>query len=525
MAITIRHLDGPLAGREQSFGNDFASILIGRSSECQVQYPEEYIAIDGEHLRLNREADGSYTIELCVSADVELDGKPAETGMKVTSGSVIRLGHGGPALMVAVDVRFGRPSLREREMAEIAWRMEKVELPDDLVISSSQGAEEGLVELFMKRKAHPPAVTAGVPGDARAVPEFEVVGSSIPRGDYALQAERALRRSTGVLWWAAIALGAAVAGYLLYRREAALGAVLGKLLYAAAPAPPATKEIGADLVDMSVFGPTAIEAGGEGLIQVFLHTLSQREIAKALAQETDPDTARRGVQTLAAEIARGQRVEIILEGRGLSVGGEMQTVAWRGEPCACQFTVSAPMEASGRTFHPRVLVLVDSVPVGSLTFTLKITAETVRETEPELRGDRARRYHYAFLSYASPDRAEVLKRAQGLKAGGTSFFNDLLSLDPGERWQNRLHQEIDRCDVFYLFWSSQAKESEWVMKETEYALARRMASANGDPDIVPVIIEGPPPPSPPESLKDIHFNDSLLYVLAGVGGGRSVSGN
>ena len=139
--------------------------------------------------------------------------------------------------------------------------------------------------------------------------------------------------------------------------------------------------------------------------------------------------------------------------------------------------------------------------------------------------DRARRYHYAFLSYASPDRAEVLKRAQGLKADGTSFFNDLLSLDPGERWEKRLYQEIDRCDVFYLFWSSQAKESEWVMKETEYALARRMASANGDPDIVPVIIEGPPPPSPPESLKDIHFNDSLLYVLAGVGGGRSVSGN
>jgi hypothetical protein len=58
------------------------------------------------------------------------------------------------------------------------------------------------------------------------------------------------------------------------------------------------------------------------------------------------------------------------------------------------------------------------------------------------------------------------------------------------------------------------------MKETEYALARRMSSESSDPDIIPVIIEGPPPPSPPEALKDIHFNDSLLYVLAGAGGGR-----
>ena len=71
--------------------------------------------------------------------------------------------------------------------------------------------------------------------------------------------------------------------------------------------------------------------------------------------------------------------------------------------------------------------------------------------------------------------------------------------------------------MFYLFWSSKAKDSEWVMKETEYALARRMTSETGNPDIIPVIIEGPPPPSPPESLKDIHFNDSLLYVLAAVG--------
>lgn len=242
--------------------------------------------------------------------------------------------------------------------------------------------------------------------------------------------------------------------------------------------------------------------------------------AATLAKEADPEATRRGIQTLAAEIARGQRVQIIFEGRGLSVDQEMQPLVWRGEPCACQFTVVAPTDSAGRSFHPRVFVLVDSVPVGSVTFALKVTQSKVTESEAEPRGDRARRYAYAFLSYASPDRAEVIKRAQGLKAGGTDFFNDLLSLEPGERWEKRLYEEIDRCDVVYLFWSSQAKQSEWVMKEIEYALARRAASENGDPDIIPVIIEGPPPPARPESLKDIHFNDSLLYVLAGVEGAR-----
>ncbi len=54
------------------------------------------------------------------------------------------------------------------------------------------------------------------------------------------------------------------------------------------------------------------------------------------------------------------------------------------------------------------------------------------------------------------------------------------------------------------------------MKEVEYALARQKSSSDGLPDITPVIIEGPPPPDAPDSLKDVHFNDSLIYVLAAV---------
>jgi hypothetical protein len=40
--------------------------------------------------------------------------------------------------------------------------------------------------------------------------------------------------------------------------------------------------------------------------------------------------------------------------------------------------------------------------------------------------------------------------------------------------------------------------------------ARNAASPNGEPDIVPVIIEGPPPPTPPDTLKDIHCKDALI---------------
>jgi hypothetical protein len=59
-----------------------------------------------------------------------------------------------------------------------------------------------------------------------------------------------------------------------------------------------------------------------------------------------------------------------------------------------------------------------------------------------MRGDSAKQYRKAFLSYATADRAEVLKRAQALKAAHIEFFQDLLHLEPGERWQRRLFEEI-----------------------------------------------------------------------------------
>lgn len=270
-----------------------------------------------------------------------------------------------------------------------------------------------------------------------------------------------------------------------------------------------------DTVDVSVFGPQTVRAGRGCLVQVFMHTLDQGPAAAALAKETDPASGRRGVKTLATEIARGTRVQVIFEGRGLSADEAMQELIWRGEPDACQFTVGAPADAAGKTFYPRILVLVNSVPVGAVTFALPATADAPAQSTV-IRGDEARRYSYAFLSYSSRDRAEVLKRAQGLRAARIDFFQDLLSLEPGDEWAPRLNQEIDRCDLFLLFWSSHAKQSQWVMKEVEYALARRKSSSGGIPDITPVIIEGPPPPSPPDSLKDIHFNDALIYVLAAV---------
>ena len=90
-----------------------------------------------------------------------------------------------------------------------------------------------------------------------------------------------------------------------------------------------------------------------------------------------------------------------------------------------------------------------------------------------------------------------------------NFFQDLLTLEPGDDWEKTIYQYLDRSDAVFLFWSSHAKKSEWVEKELRYVLSRQEAA----PEIVPIIIEAPPPLPPPDYLKSLHFNDKIMYLI------------
>jgi len=129
-------------------------------------------------------------------------------------------------------------------------------------------------------------------------------------------------------------------------------------------------------------------------------------------------------------------------------------------------------------------------------------------------GEEVKRYQKAFISYASEDRPIVLKRVQMLNAVGIQYFQDLINLGPGDRWEKELYKNIDDCDLFLLFWSGSAKKSTWVHKEIQYAVTRKQGDEYAPPEIKPVIIEGPPIPQPPEELQHIHFSDCLLYFMS-----------
>jgi hypothetical protein len=120
-----------------------------------------------------------------------------------------------------------------------------------------------------------------------------------------------------------------------------------------------------------------------------------------------------------------------------------------------------------------------------------LSADEPTRSSAEFIGE-ASTFNLFFISYATKDRSEVIKRLQMLKVTGKNFRQDLLDLEPSDRWERKLYEFIDECDAVLLFWSTSAKESEWVMRECKYAIEKK-----GIERIIPVIIEGLPPVVPP----------------------------
>jgi hypothetical protein len=281
-----------------------------------------------------------------------------------------------------------------------------------------------------------------------------------------------------------------------------------------APAPAAPKHAEPpERVDSAVFCPPTVGRAKSFLVQTFVYPPAQEDLARERAREADDEAARRGVFSLPADVPLGTRIDLHLEMPTLRVEEPDAAVTWRGTLASAQFDVAVPADAPLGAAIGRIRFAIAGVPAGTLRFQVTVAAEVTNEAARAAEVG-VRRYRRAFVSYASKDRGEVLRRVQAFRIAGLSVFQDILDLEPGDRWEKELYREIDNCDVMLLFWSSAAAASPWVAKEIDYALARKQGQDDRPPDIAPVPIEGPPIPPPPEKLRHLHFNDALLAHIA-----------
>ena len=282
---------------------------------------------------------------------------------------------------------------------------------------------------------------------------------------------------------------------------------------AAAPQPVLAAKPG-DTVACSVYAPESAAPAEPVQVQVWLHGLDEADAVGQLAVSIDDTAVLRQFSHLGVPVSRGERLRLVLSQRGQEDRAQTRETSWEGSKTAQQFVVDMPGNLSkGKVFFTLRVFLhrEDWLPVGEIVFFIKIASETGSvATQPV--GSTSRRYNYAFVSYSSKDRDEVLRRVQMLKIFDQKFFMDVLNLQPGEEWSPALEQHIRDCDLFLLFWSTNARNSEWVLKEVKFALARKNGQREAPPMIQPIPLELPVVPPQPE-LGHLHVNDSILYLI------------
>ena len=358
--------------------------------------------------------------------------------------------------------------------------------------------------------AKPPPITLPSPPEPMTDPE---IGPVPPRASWPRMERHSERRewrrktlSTTTRLARLVAAVAAVGGVVVAARW-----LLGWIVEPLGPLGPLDPdESDTDDVQFTVFAPPSASPGESFLVQVFVHVPEEADLARAIATELDVDARRRAFRSLECPVRLSSRIQFELRMPGLEIDEPVAALVWRRRTESVQFGVRVPPGAAAGTVIGTLAVSVDSAPSGYVKFKLAIeTGITQGPSEPQ--GERARRYTAAFISYASTDRDQALEAAQLLRGVGIRYFQDVLNLEPGDRWLKRIELGIDECDLFLLCWSSAAKRSEWVRKEVQYALARQTADELGLPDIQPLLLEGPPPVLPWEELEHLHFNDPLLY--------------
>ncbi len=267
------------------------------------------------------------------------------------------------------------------------------------------------------------------------------------------------------------------------------------------PVPAREQEI--DLVQFSVFAPATVPPGRSFVLEAWAFLREQRAEVVALATRHG-QLLERGSR---ANVRVPTRTELTLVLRldGFEVRDPQDSFFWCGEFVNSSFIVDAPSELKPGNYPGQITIMH-----GGLLLTRLVFEVTVGDAlaEPAKLGMRQEQFKTAFASYASADRAEVLRRVQGLNAAGVDVFLDVLTLRAGQDWEAQLHENIRRRDIFYLFWSEAARTSDWVEREWRYALDEK-----GLDYIHPIPLVDPRLAPPPPELASRHFNDLLLACL------------
>lgn len=265
--------------------------------------------------------------------------------------------------------------------------------------------------------------------------------------------------------------------------------------------PPLPPGIAYDEVALALSGPGCVQPDQSFNIKFIAYPESEEQKVENILKESDPDNKiLLGLDH--CNWQKGTEIKVRLYGDQLTVDEAVQTFTWLGKYKILNFDISLAEAAKPGNTVVKVDVLIADIVIAKLRYTLKVDTAC----EPTGMHVKAKPFKNAFASYSDKDRDRVIDRLSEIERNGVNVFWDKISLRAGQFWKDELDKAVKDSQVFMLFWSANAKASEWVEWEWKTALKYK-----GIDCIEPHPLEDPSGSPPPDELKALHFNDKYLF--------------
>ena len=260
-----------------------------------------------------------------------------------------------------------------------------------------------------------------------------------------------------------------------------------------------------DIVNVSAFCPEQVSAGQSFLLNVFAHLYEQREEIATMAREADEDTRLQAAKSLNMPILRGTSLYVHLTIEDWKIENATQQMVWFGVPTSVEFEVPVPAAIKSEKAIGTLIISNMHGPIGRLKFNLQIINESETSAPEGEAQVRSLAYSQAYMAFAPDDMPQVDAHLLSLQQTGVSFIRT--QEGQADEWEVELVGHLKESELFYLFWSSAAENSEAIEAEWQYALRFRNSSENRLPDIIPIVVEDPGP-EPPAELAFLNFTSA-----------------
>lgn len=227
-------------------------------------------------------------------------------------------------------------------------------------------------------------------------------------------------------------------------------------------------------VNAAIYAPAEVARGGGMMVQAFLYENRYADRIAGLAKQADADAECRNYTALSRRLCKGDKLRFVLKTfPEVDVQESEYETEWQGEMSRHEFLLRVPDNFRDSHFFCTVVILVNGVAVGDMKFKTSVICNEPRRLWAEV---ECNNFRSTFISYMSADQDKVQFIAKAFELqkqiNGIDYFFAPHSLKNGDNYPREIADYIDRCDVFVLCWSENARHSDWVRREYTQALDR-----------------------------------------------------